>query len=725
MLALVAPSNAQQPPAQSNEEIVRLSPFSINENADIGRYQAAQVSSGSRVSMDLMDSTQSISVVTNEFMQDVGTSRVADVVKYVAGVQTNSDLKTFDTMTVRGYTSFGTTLDGFYQFNWSNQDPVIIERVEVVKGPNAILAPLGNTGGVVNNVTKKPLFTNKGYVSYQVGRYDSNRAEIDANYVVKQDKLALRVVGAITDADDYGKGDFHQDVTVSPMFTYRLSPTTEFTYQFQAQNANILSNPGLPVSIYAVGHNNVRPLEGMPRDFRATGRNHSYHQTSKNHRFLLTSQITDKLSVRLTGSWSDVRVRVVNPWIGNATSEVVKLDPITGEWSWDGVTKNDNPRYTLGIDKAYSNRTRGNLQNDFVYELLGSSWKSKTIAGWAISYNGDDWRSVGTLPDTTDYDFRAPYTPPAYILQPDFYFHSSGWGRTNQVYLYEVINLLDDRLGLSGGLSQNRYFGGNVDNFTLYRNVDKGEALLPSGGVVYKVTPEVSVYYGFTKQELLVGGNEFGKIPPHTTPTRQHEGGVRLRLFDGKLYATLAYFDLLQSRIYESDYRNNVIPRPDPLYPSVQTSLNIKGTEFELTWSPTKNLSVIASYTDFDKTDSDGNVTVRSQIASTWGTYTFDTGPLRGLRVGIGAVYTGEAPLYMGRYTEPPSGFTPVREKPMFWIPSYVLAEASASYRFNKHWQAQLVVKNLFNKDAVIGASARTVSVNTPINPKFSLRYEF
>jgi len=260
----------------------------------------------------------------------------------------------------------------------------------VVKGPNAILAPLGNTGGVVNNITKKPLFTNKGYVSYQVGRYDSNRAELDGNYVLKADKLAIRVVGAVTDADDYGKGTFHQDITVSPMLTYRLSPTTELTYQFQAQNANILPTLGLPVSVYAVGRSDVHASEGIPRDFQAIGRDRTYHQSGKNHRFFLTSQITDRLSMRFAGSWSDVRVHVVNSSINNVGTEVVKLDPITGEWNWDGVTRNDSPTYNVQGDKAWSNLTRGNAQNDFVYEITGSNWKSKTIAGWAISYNGDD-----------------------------------------------------------------------------------------------------------------------------------------------------------------------------------------------------------------------------------------------------------------------------------------------------------------------------------------------
>jgi len=155
MLAFAAFSYAQQVPAQNDDEVVRLSPFSVQESADMGRYQAAQVSSGTRIRMDLMDSTQSISVVTNEFMQDVGTGRVSDAVKYVAGVNANNNLNAFDGMFSRGFWIAGATVDGFYQFNWINQEPVIVERMEVVKGPNAILAPQGLLGGVVNLVTKK------------------------------------------------------------------------------------------------------------------------------------------------------------------------------------------------------------------------------------------------------------------------------------------------------------------------------------------------------------------------------------------------------------------------------------------------------------------------------------------------------------------------------------------------------------------------------------------
>jgi len=149
--------HAQQSPDQSDEEIVRLSPFSVQESADTGRYQAVQASSGSRVRMDLMDSTQSISVLTNEFLSDIGTSQLLDAVKYVAGIGVSNSTDTMDIMNIRGFQNWEmVTVDGFGQTSYINLDPVIIERIEIVKGPNAIIAPQGLPGGLVNNVTKRP-----------------------------------------------------------------------------------------------------------------------------------------------------------------------------------------------------------------------------------------------------------------------------------------------------------------------------------------------------------------------------------------------------------------------------------------------------------------------------------------------------------------------------------------------------------------------------------------
>jgi len=749
--------HAQQSPDQSDEEIVRLSPFAIQERADIGRYQAVESISGSRIRMDLMDATQSISVLTNEFMVDVGTDRLHDAAKYVAGV--NALPNALDGMSVRGFSVNGATLDGFYQYNWINQDPIIVDRIEVVKGPNAILAPQGLPGGVVNNITKKPLFTNKGYVSYQVGRWEANRAEVDANYVVRPDKLAVRVVGANTDADYYGDGEFYHNTTVMPMFTYRVSPSTELTVQFQAYNGSLLANNGNPISIYAVNRSNIRLLDGASRNFQIVGRNITRHQSGQNTRFFLTSQINDKLSMRLVGNQIEQSTRTNFMGPGNAVdanwnpAEVVILDQITGTWSWDGVTRNDSPRHWLGGANEWITQTHANLQNDFVYETSGQSWKSQTVAGYAITYHSSHYRAKNYIFEPTLYDFTDPnFVPPPYTLDPNWRSNSTGRDRTNQIYVYEVLSLFNDRLVLSGSLSKNRYVSRGFnhlpedeeeeddddgddddddddDDDELYSGGNKAKVSLPSGGVVFKITPQIALYYGYSKQELLGGADRDSRIPPHTIPSRQHEGGIRFRLFDGKLNANVAYFDILQKNLYEANLANYVTPRPDPPLPSVLVQRTSKGFEFELNWAPTKNFSITGAYTDYEVRDADnmryGNIP--EKMAAGWTSYTFpETGPLRGLSVGLGASYVGERPNNaIGQYTSPPPGVTPVRIQPSFWIPSFVFVEASASYRFNKHWKAQLVIKNLLDTDKVTGGFNRQVSVTVPINPKLTVRYDF
>jgi len=741
--AFVSIAHAQQAPApsQDQEEIVRLSPFAVEERADLGRYQAAQVSSGSRIRMDLMEATQGISVITNEFMADIGTGRILDAVKYVAGVGASHDPNAMDTMNVRGFQSIGSsTLDGFTQNNISNSDPIIIDRIEVLKGPNAILSPQGLPGGVVNSVTKRPLFTNKGYISYQVGRWDANRAELDANYVVRPDKLAVRVVAAFTDADDYERGAFHQNVTVMPMFTYRISPATDFTFQTQVYNSTVLTNIGTPVSLYAYGRNNVRLQEGLPRDFQYAGPHITRHQHGYNTRFFLTSQITDKLSMRLAGNWAELVQRNGYFSASAPNIEVVKLNPITGEWSWDGVSRNDSPTYTLGGGLGWPKRNHANLQNDFLYEYNAGSWKSKTVMGYAINYGSGTDKQVGFVPDPTIHDFTDPnFTSPSYTIDPNWLSHSSSWSRSHQLYLYQVFYLFDDRLILNGGLTRFRYGGNGRNNLNPnavppprpagWPSPKRPESLLPSVGVVYKVTPSVSLYYGFTKQELPGFEDVTENIPPHSVPSTQHEGGVRIRLFDGKLYATLAYFDIVQDNLYIGDYRNFQTPRPDPRFPAILVNRTASGVEFEFTWAPSKNFSVIGSYTKFENRDQDNMrySNVAENTAAIWGSYTFsETGPLRGLSVGIGANYVGERPGdASGVWTSPPPGFDPVRVQPMFWIPSYTLVEANVSYRFSKNWHAQLLIKNLLDRDYVTGAFLRGIYVSTPINPKLTIRYEF
>jgi len=123
------------------------------------------------------------------------------------------------------------------------------------------------------------------------------------------------------------------------------------------------------------------------------------------------------------------------------------------------------------------------------------------------------------------------------------------------------------------------------------------------------------------------------------SPSRQHEGGLRLRLFDGRLYTIFTYFDIKQDGLWEENTANWIDPTA-PKQPGIRTNRTAKGFEFEFAWSPTKNISPIGSYTELKNRDQ-GNRRyshVSERMAGIWGSYSFsETGSLRGLSFGLGA----------------------------------------------------------------------------------------
>src|SRR6478609_4010566 len=163
----VAPLAAQSPAAPATpppaDEVVVLSPFTVSaDNTD--RYRAAEAISAVRVRTALIDTPSTISVITREMMDDLSPTRVFDVTKYVAGVQEGRGVQFQDRMIIRGFET---------QNGADNVEESIIDRIEVTKGPNAILSPAGAPGGSLNIITKSPTWTRQNSITAQVGLYDS------------------------------------------------------------------------------------------------------------------------------------------------------------------------------------------------------------------------------------------------------------------------------------------------------------------------------------------------------------------------------------------------------------------------------------------------------------------------------------------------------------------------------------------------------------------------
>ncbi|HUJ45384.1 MAG TPA: TonB-dependent receptor plug domain-containing protein, partial [Opitutaceae bacterium] len=202
-----------QPKAES-ENVVVLSPFVVEATEDTG-YQATSTLAGTRVRTDLKDLASSISVVTQQFLQDTGAKNNADLLVYtpsteVAGIRGNftgvagsavyQENTTSTTTRVRGLDSADNTRDYFItDIPW---DGFNVGRVDLQRGPNSILFGTGSPAGIINTSTNDASFKTAYNVENRIDQYGSVRNSINFNKVLIDGQLALRVA-AVRDDEKY------------------------------------------------------------------------------------------------------------------------------------------------------------------------------------------------------------------------------------------------------------------------------------------------------------------------------------------------------------------------------------------------------------------------------------------------------------------------------------------------------------------------------------------
>ena len=206
-----APAPAAKPASSLDEEAIVLSPFQVSSTKDTG-YQATETLAGTRIRTDLKDVASSIQVITKEFLDDVGATDSGTLLQYttnaeVAGtrgtylgqgngtsVDETANLRNPATANrVRGLASADNTRDFFTtDIPWDSFD---VDRVDIQRGPNAILFGLGSPAGIINASTNNAEFRQFGSVKASAGSYGTFRTSVDLNQDLIEKVLALRVDG--------------------------------------------------------------------------------------------------------------------------------------------------------------------------------------------------------------------------------------------------------------------------------------------------------------------------------------------------------------------------------------------------------------------------------------------------------------------------------------------------------------------------------------------------
>lgn len=259
-----------QSKASDEDSVVKMSPFEVTSDQDIG-YVASNTLSGSRLNTPLRDTPASISVMTSEFLSDIGAFDLGDAMKYAVNIEVFQD---DDRDTINGNANFyeyqqyrdrglPSSRSRNY-FPWRSgfipDEMAFVDRIEDSRGPNSVLFGIGSPGGIINTSTKQPLLQRvirSG--TFAIDRFGTKRGTFDYNQPLN-DKFGVRLNLVYNDTRTFKHFEFTKHVRGLFSALYKINERSKLRLDFEG--GKIDSNNGLGVNLenyYLLWDHSARP----------------------------------------------------------------------------------------------------------------------------------------------------------------------------------------------------------------------------------------------------------------------------------------------------------------------------------------------------------------------------------------------------------------------------------------------------------------------------------
>lgn len=353
-----APDPAK-PTLEKEREVIELSPFVVDSRNDTG-YRATNAISGTRLNTSIKDLPLSLEVITNEFLTDTGATNLREALRYSPGVVIQSqydgisgtliNVDTPDssqannpqgatrssnssTIKIRGFVTDQSLRDGFRRQDAT--DAINIERVEVVRGPSALLYGIGSFGGIVNYLTKRPTEKSEQYVSASVGSNGLLRAEFDSSpgtiYRNGEATVGFRLTGAWQERGDFTQYYDESHWFVSPVIEIKpwrnttILIDTEFGSSreegigFQSVRSNVLTD-GYPYSTNARRNDFYTPPGTDRRTYRWAGPDSYLEKDLQSYLVDVQHKFTDNIWLKVGAQRSERTQESLNNWFAQFSS---------------------------------------------------------------------------------------------------------------------------------------------------------------------------------------------------------------------------------------------------------------------------------------------------------------------------------------------------------------------------------------------------------------------
>ncbi len=658
------------------------------ERADgpVQGYRATRSATFTKTDTPLKEVPASITVVPEEVIKDQAMRGMSDVLRYVPGTTAAQGEGNRDQMVIRGN---NTTADFFV--NGIRDDAQIfrdlynVERVEVLKGPGGMAFGRGGAGGVVNRVTKRPVFGHVGEASLTVGSWDQLRGNVDVGDKINE-AAAWRLNAVAEKANSFRDGVDLERYGVNPTITFMPGANTALTIGFEHFRDERTADRGVP-------SRNGKPFDDSRSRFFGNA-----DQSESRTTF-------DALSAVLEHDFGGVQLK--------NSLRVTQYDKF-----YENVFAGSaiNGAGTLSISAYNNSNDRLNVfnQTDLTTKFATGSLQHTLLAGIELGYQDSDTRRKSGQFATGTNTVRAS-SPFARAIS----FNPTSGDANNNVKSDTFAAYLQDQIALSEQwkvLAGLRYDKFEVDfNDKRAANADTSstdEEVSPRFGVIWTPTA-AQTYYASYSYSFLPSGEQLSLATntENLDPEKaiNYEVGARWDLAQA-LTLSAAVF-----RLDREDVRS-----ADPLNPGffVQTGeQRTEGFEIGVQGQVTPWWQVFAGYADLDseitKTTSSAPKgrkvgLVPESMASIWNR--FELG--QGWGAGLGIVHQSSS------YTS----FTNAVK-----LPSFTRVDAAVYYTFNdRKTRLALNVENLTDKEYFPTAhSDNNISPGAPLNARLTLTTQF
>jgi catecholate siderophore receptor len=642
-----------------------------------GGYETSSIRSATRTDTPLRDVPQAVSVVTRDLVRDQLMLSLGDVVRYVPGIGAPQGENNRDQVTIRGIsTSADFFLDGVRDDVQYYRDLYNVERVEALKGPNAMVFGRGGGGGVINRVSKQAGFTPLREAALQGGAYGHRRVSADLNQPLGG-AVAFRFNGMYESSDSFRSGVDLERYGINPTLTVAPGEHTRITFGYEHLHDARVADRGLT------------SWQGRPAPVDVST---YYGDASQSH---------VRASVNLGAASIEHRVgRLV------LRNRVLFGDYDRGYQNFvPGAVTPDQSRVAL---TAYNNATqRQNVfdQADLVYTVQSGRARHTLLAGFEVGRQlTDNFRNTGYFGGTAT-SVLVPYADPDGPQAVTF--RQSATDADNHVRTRVAASYVQDQVELSpswqvvGGL--------RFDRFDLrYHNNRSGDALdriddlvSPRAGLVWKPTRPVSVYGSYSVSYLPSSGDQFSSL---TVITQQLEPEKFTSYEVGAKWDVRPQLSLTTA-LYRLDRTNTRSTDPNDPTRIVQTgSQRTNGYELGVNGRVTRSWQIAGGYAYQDAFVTSATVSARAgaEVAQVphhtfalWNRYQV----LSRLGVGLGVVHRSDMYAAIDNTVV---------------LPGYTRLDAAAYLLLGGNLRLQANVENLFDRTYYVNADS-----NTNISPGY------